>query len=146
MDHTIVHFEIPAKNVEKLKKFYEELFAWKFTKYPGGGEMEYWNITTVPIDESGRPKGPGVNGGLYPKEKPEQSPLNYIGVESADEYIAKAKKLGGKVHQEKMEIPNIGWWALISDPEGNVFGILEPMMPMTPQPAKAKTKAKSKKA
>jgi predicted enzyme related to lactoylglutathione lyase len=25
MDHTIVHFEIPANNVEKLKKFYAKL-------------------------------------------------------------------------------------------------------------------------
>ncbi len=145
MDHTIVHFEIPAKNVEKLKKFYEDLFAWKFTKYPGGGEMEYWNIQTVPADEKGMLLRTGVNGGLYPKQKPEQSPMNYIGVESADRYIASAKKLGGKIHQEKMEIPNIGWWALIADPEGNVFGILEPMMPMEPQLGQTKTQTKRKK-
>ncbi len=145
MDHTIIHFEIPAKNVERLKKFYEDLFAWKFTKYQGGGEMEYWNIETVPIDENGRPKGPGVNGGLFPKQRSEQSPMNYIYVESADEYIAKAKKLGGKIHQEKMEIPKIGWWALIEDPEGNVFGILEPMMAMAPQLAKPKKRVARKK-
>ena len=108
--------------------------------------MEYWNIETVPVDEMGRLKRPGVNGGLYPKTKPEQSPINYINVESAAEYIAKAKKLGAKIHQEKMEIPNIGWWALIADPEGNVFGILEPMMAVAPQPAKTKPKGKGKKA
>ncbi len=142
MDHTIVHFEIPAKNVEKLKKFYEDLFAWKFTKYPGD-EMEYWNIQTVPTDEKGMLLRPGVNGGLYPKQKPEQSPMNYIAVESADKYIENAKKLGGKIHQEKMEIPKIGWWALIADPEGNVFGILEPMMPMDQKPGR-KTQSKRK--
>ena len=32
MDHTIVHFEIPAYNVEKLKKFYAKLFGWKIDK------------------------------------------------------------------------------------------------------------------
>jgi predicted enzyme related to lactoylglutathione lyase len=27
MDHTLVHSEIPADNVEKLKHFYEEVFG-----------------------------------------------------------------------------------------------------------------------
>jgi len=34
MDNTIVHFEIPAENVEKLSKFYQELFGWKFIHSP----------------------------------------------------------------------------------------------------------------
>jgi uncharacterized protein len=132
MDHTIIHFEIPAKNVVKLKKFYEDLFAWKFTKFSPGSELEnqfeYWNIETVPVGEKGQPLRPGVNGGMYPLQKPENKQTNYISVESADKYIEKAKQLGGKIISPKMEIPNIGWWALIEDPEGNVFGVLEPMM------------------
>jgi uncharacterized protein len=134
MDHTIVHFEIPAKNLDNLKKFYEDLFAWKFSKFPSGSDLknayEYWTIETVPVDQNNQPMRPGVNGGMYPQQKPENKPMNYISVESADAYIEKAMKLGGKVHSPKMEIPNIGWWALIEDPEGNVFGILEPMMSM----------------
>ncbi|MCW4053823.1 MAG: hypothetical protein NWE84_02730 [Candidatus Bathyarchaeota archaeon] len=51
MDHTIIHFEIPATDVEKLKKFYTGLFGWNIEKYPG--PMEYWMIQTVPADEKG---------------------------------------------------------------------------------------------
>jgi len=51
-----VHFEIPAENVEKLKKFYGELFGWKIEKMPGG--MDYWGILTVPVDEKGMPMHP----------------------------------------------------------------------------------------
>lgn len=142
MEHTIVHFEIPAKSLEKMKKFYQQLFGWKFTKYQGEGEPEYWMIETAESDQNGRPLKTGVNGGMYTREKAEQTQMNYINVESADAYIEKAKKLGGKIHQEKMEIANIGWWALIEDPEGNVFGILEPMM--MPRAAKPKSKSKSK--
>jgi len=29
VDHTIVHFEIPADDVKKLARFYSELFGWK---------------------------------------------------------------------------------------------------------------------
>jgi predicted enzyme related to lactoylglutathione lyase len=31
MDHTIIHFEIPANDLEKLKEFYEEIFGWTIT-------------------------------------------------------------------------------------------------------------------
>ena len=27
LDHTLVHFEIPANNLEKMKKFYRDLFG-----------------------------------------------------------------------------------------------------------------------
>ena len=32
MGNRIVHFEIPAGDVEKLSKFYSDLFDWKFSK------------------------------------------------------------------------------------------------------------------
>jgi len=51
LDHTIIHFEIPAEDVERLRKFYSHLFGWKIEKMPG--PMDYWNIETVPIDEEG---------------------------------------------------------------------------------------------
>jgi hypothetical protein len=145
MDHTIVHFEIPAKNIAKLKSFYEQLFAWKINKYPGsemGNGMEYWLIETVPVDEKMAPIRQGVNGGMYPKQNPDDKPLNHFSVESVDEYVTKAKKLGGKIITPKTEVPNIGWWATIEDPEGNVFNILQPMMPQALEPAKTKSKKK----
>ena len=54
-------------------------------------------------------------------------PINYISVESVDEYSKKVVALGGKIVVKKMEIPGIGWWALALDPEGNQFGVLESM-------------------
>ncbi len=126
VDHTIVHFEIPADDVEKLKKFYSQLFGWKIEKMPG--EIEYYGIYTVPVNEKGMPLRPGVNGGLMKKQNPEHKAVNYIQVESVDEYSKKIESLGGKIVVPKMEIPGIGWWALALDPEGNQFAILQPMM------------------
>jgi predicted enzyme related to lactoylglutathione lyase len=128
MDHTIVHFEIPANDVEKLRKFYAELFGWKIEKTPG--PMEYWMIGTVPMDEKMMPLRPGVNGGLYKKERPENKPVNYISVESIDKYMEKTKALGGKIVQPKQEIPGIGWIAIVLDPEGNQVAMLQPMQGM----------------
>jgi len=123
LDHTIIHFEIPANYVEKIKTFYTSLFGWKIEKVPGG--MEYYVITTVPVDEKGNLLRPGVNGGLYKKDQPQQQPVNYIYVESVDEYSKKVESLGGKIVVPKTEVQGMGWFALAQDPEGNTFGIFE---------------------
>ncbi len=125
MDHTIVHFEIPAEDVEKLRKFYSDLFGWKIQRYPG--PMKYWLIETVPVDEKMQSLRPGVNGGMFKKEQAELKQVNYISVESIDEYIEKTKTLGGKILQPKQEVPNVGWVAVAIDPEGNQFAMLQPI-------------------
>ena len=125
-----MHFEIPADDTEKLKKFYSDLFGWSMNKYPG--PTTYYLVGTVPVDEKTMmPLRPGVNGGLYDRKdasSPQYAkPTNHISVESVEEYSKKVEALGGKIVVPKMEIPGIGWWALALDPEGNQFGILEYM-------------------
>jgi uncharacterized protein len=126
MDHTIIHFEIPANDVEKMRKFYSDIFSWKIEKL---GFMDYYGITTVPVDAKGNLLRPGVNGGLFKREQAQQRPVNYINVESIDEYSKRIVNAGGKIIVLKTEIPSMGWFALAQDPEGNVFGIFE-IMPM----------------
>jgi predicted enzyme related to lactoylglutathione lyase len=127
LDHTIVHFEIPANDVAKIKKFYSDLFGWKIEKLLG--DMEYWGIQTVPVDEKGMAMRPGVNGGMMKKQRPEHKSVNYISVESVDEYSKKVVTLGGQIVVPKMEIPGMGWWALALDPEGNQIGLFEIKQP-----------------
>ncbi|MFL6496110.1 MAG: VOC family protein [Nitrososphaera sp.] len=52
--HTIVHFEIPSDNIERAKKFYNDLFGWNMEKMPG--PMEYWTFLplTAKTEESSR--------------------------------------------------------------------------------------------
>ena len=125
MDRTIVHFEIPAKDVEKLRKFYSELFGWRIEKAPGS--IPYWTIETVPIDENMMPLRPGVNGGMYPKVDPKQKPVNYISVESIDECLRNIETSGGTIVQGKQEVTGVGWIAVALDPEGNQFAIMQLM-------------------
>ena len=71
LDHTVIHFEIPANDVEKVKKFYVDLFGWKIEK------PQTWNtisVETVPMDEKGNLLRPGVNGGLYKRDSPSSKP------------------------------------------------------------------------
>jgi uncharacterized protein len=123
MNHGVVHFEIPADDPEKLAGFYGGLFGWKIDKMPSEA-MEYWGIQTVPTDDKGMPtEAPGINGGLMRRQMPDQRPINYVSVESVDEYVAKAKSLGASVMVEKMPVPGMGWFAQLIDPQGNPFAI-----------------------
>lgn len=125
MNHTIIHFEIPAGDLDKMKAFYRNVFGWKYGEVP---EMDYTVIQTVPTDERGMIKEPGVNGGIYKRTAKEQVPLNYISVEDVDEFIDRAVKNGGKVRTAKTPIPHVGDIAVIIDPEGNPLGIIRPEM------------------
>ncbi len=120
--HGVVHFEIPANSPEELSKFYTELFGWKITKMPMG-DTDYWTVETGPTGDQG-PTEPGyIGGGIGPKTGANQTPFNYVSVESVDDYVAKARGLGAKVLSEKVPVPGMGWFAQLQDPEENSFGV-----------------------
>ena len=122
MNHSPIHFEIPADDEGKLAEFYKGLFGWKVEKYPG--PMDYWMIETAP-------QGQGVNGGLMKRQAPQQQIIVYFQVESVDDYVKKIKALGGQVVMEKHPVPKMGYFAIALDPQHNAFAIWE----MNPQAA-----------
>jgi hypothetical protein len=85
--------------------------------------FEYWMVRTVPTDDKGMPTRPGVNGGLMRRMAPGQTPVNYIAVADVDEFVRKGERLGAKVMMPKQPVPGMGWFAQLTDPEGNVFAI-----------------------
>ena len=127
MEHTIVHFEIPADQPERAAKFYRELFGWDIKQYEGtvAGGMDYWTVRTVPTDEQGRPTGAGVNGGLMRRMYPHQTPVNYINVENVEDAVSRAERLGARVLMGKTPVPGMGWFAQLTDTEGNLFAVWE---------------------
>jgi predicted enzyme related to lactoylglutathione lyase len=116
MKHTIVHFEIPADDLERARTFYSQLFGWKIE--PAGGFQEYLLIQT---GEEGKDLG----GGMMKRQAPGQTPINYVHVESVAEYAAKAEKLGGRIIVPRSPVPGMGWFACGLDTEGNPFALWE---------------------
>jgi predicted enzyme related to lactoylglutathione lyase len=114
---TIVHFDIPAEDTVRAKKFYSALFGWKIESFP---EMQYNLITTTNLDGT-----PGVGGGMGKRMDPSQHMLNYFGVTSVDTAIEKVKTLGGSTITEKMAVPGMGFLVNCMDTEGNPFGLWE---------------------
>ena len=122
MDHTVVHFEIPADDPERALKFYRELFGWEIQKWSSQAGPEYWSVSTVRPDGKGSIRL-GTNGGILRLQHAGHVPVKYVSVESVDQYIRKATLLGGKELLPKTPVPGMGWFAWLSDTEGNAFGI-----------------------
>lgn len=114
----IVHFEVPADDMDRAKNFYESLFGWKIQPFQEGAD--YWLISTS--EEQAEDQ---IGGGLMPRQNPNQTIVQYIDVASVDEYMKKVSELNGKVVVPKMPVPGMGYFAVCLDTEGNSFGIWE---------------------
>ena len=125
---TIVHFEIPSDDIERAKKFYNDLFGWKIEKWANsqltsaatGQPMEYWMVTTT--DDNGNK---ALCGGMMKRVQSAQQITNYINVRSVDEYSEKVEKIGGRVVAPKHAVPGMGYFAICLDTENNCFAIWE---------------------
>lgn len=124
VENTIMHFEIPGDDLERLMEFYSNLFGWRFERAPV--PEEYWLIQTVPGDEV--PSiGTRINGGLVKEESSTRGFINYISVESLDDSCEIVERFGGKIIAPKREVSDMGWFVLVDDPEGNRFAIWQSM-------------------
>jgi uncharacterized protein len=117
MPHPVVHFEIGCRNGDTSQAFYSKLFDWKFESF-GPARM----IST------GAPPGTGINGHLNSLgHEPHNYCVVYVQVDDIDAHARKAESLGGKTCVPKTEVPGMGHFAWITDPEGNTVGLWKPM-------------------
>ena len=133
MANLVVHFEIHASEPQLLIDFYGTLFGWKFTQF---GEMPYWAIDTgdgaVGMDAPGR----GINGGLTQRQGPAPergAPVNgsdfVVGVDgSVDDLFQKGLDLGATEALQLADMQGIGRVGYLLDPDGNVFGLISPVL------------------
>lgn len=132
MKNPIVHFEIPADDVERAKAFYTKTFDWDISKFdmPAEGSTggdPYYIVRTAETDEDHMVKTPGaINGGMMKRKDPNQPFMNYISVDSIEKTIEDIQSNGGEVLMPKTEVaPNMGWIAAFKDTEGNLMGLHE---------------------
>lgn len=124
MKNPVVHFEIYAKDAEKLAKFYSTLFDWSIEAMPG---MDYHYVRTTDTDAKGVPTQPGINGGLVvrPAGYEDRGWINYINVDALDTAVKRAQDLGAKVMKPRSAVTGMGWFAMLTDPQGNSFAMWE---------------------
>jgi predicted enzyme related to lactoylglutathione lyase len=118
MANAFVHMELNTTDPAKAKDFYSKLFDWKLEDMPG--PMPYTMINT----------GEKPGGGMmkHPVPGAPSMWLTYIGVDDVKTATEKAKSLGATALQENMEVPNYGWFSILTDPTGAVFALWQPKM------------------
>jgi predicted enzyme related to lactoylglutathione lyase len=115
MSNPIVHFEIPADDLERARTFYTSVFGWKISD---PWKMEYFMVETRDHH------GDGINGGMMKRKAPGQPFTNYIAVDEINDILAQVTAKGGILAMPKTEIgPGMGWIAAFKDPEGNIMGL-----------------------
>lgn len=123
----VVHFEIPADDLARAKKFYQDVFGWQMDDQPG---MEYVLAKTVETDEKKMmPKEAGaINGGMMKRNDMVKGPSFAINVENIDEAMQDVRKAGGTVLTAKMPVGEMGLMAYFKDSEDNVLSLWQTMM------------------
>jgi len=122
----VVHFEIPADDVERAKKFYGSSFGWELETMPMG-DGEYTSVKTTAVDEQTQmPTDPGaINGGMFQRDERLTSPVITIDVDGIDDALKQIEDAGGSTVQPRTPIPGMGAFAYFKDSEGNVIGLWE---------------------
>jgi predicted enzyme related to lactoylglutathione lyase len=114
---------VPGTAGVKAQSFYPKAFDWTFHETPMGPGMSY---TTFLGDGSARggmmPMPPGVNAPAHW--------LVYFAAPNVDATADKAKSLGAQVMVPATDIPGIGRFAVIADPQGAPFAIVNFTKPM----------------
>lgn len=109
--------ELMTTDVAGAKAFYGELFGWemKDEQMPDmtytmlkAGDREVGGMMAMPSEARGAPPAWG----------------SYVTVDNVDERVEKVEKLGGTVIMSPRDIPEVGRFAVISDPQGAILTMI----------------------
>ncbi|NKB79606.1 VOC family protein [Ochrobactrum daejeonense] len=112
-----VWYELMTNDAGQAEEFYTNVVGWtakdagvpgmKYTllEVPGCMIAGMMSVADLPKDDCGGQPGW----------------IGYVGVSSADEYARKVEGEGGKILRAAQDIPDIGRFAIVSDPQGGVL-------------------------
>ncbi len=129
--------ELMTTDTKAAERFYSRVVGWKTQPFPGSETSEtpytHWMAGERAVGGLTAPPAETKAGGAPP------SWSIYVGVRGADAAAAHARSLGGKVLVPPGDIPKVGRLAVLSDPQGASFSILQPdgPSPTGPEPAPA---------
>ena len=111
--NAIQHIEWTTRDPRRLMEFFNRIFDWNFFEaMPGYTMIE------------------GV-GGVFEAPDP-QMPVAitpYVNVADLGMIEDRVESAGGQVHKSRQEVPGRGWFSIVSDPDGNLLGLWQALMP-----------------
>ena len=111
-----VWYDLMTSDLAKAEAFYTKALGWGTQPFEG---MPYtmWTANGAPI------------GGLGEVQPPGTPPhwIAYIGVPDVDAAVKKVESLGGRTFVPGTDIPTVGRFAIVADPQGAVFAVFTPI-------------------
>lgn len=100
--------------------FYTKVLGWGTEQWQTDGVPPYtmWTVKNTPI--GGVMQMPEMAAGMPPHW------IAYVAVPDTDATVKQATSLGGKVHRAPSDIPTVGRFAVIEDPQGAVIAVFTP--------------------
>lgn len=120
-----VWYELLPRDVPAAVAFYSDVAGWRTQPFGEGSDYLMWVGSQGPLGGVMRLPDELAKMGVPPHW------MAHVQVDDVDASAALARKLGGQVRKEPTDIPTVGRFAIISDPQGAVLSMFQPSMPMT---------------
>jgi hypothetical protein len=109
--------ELMTTDMPAAKKFYREALGWELQDLDNPG-MAYTIAKKGTREVAGIMAMPGDSPGMAP------SWGSYVTVDDVDARVARVQSLGGKLCVAPQDIPNVGRFAVIADPQGAMLAMI----------------------
>lgn len=117
-------YDLMTSDPDAAVKFYAAVVGWTSQRFEMAPTSNY---TVLNVGERGV-------GGVMALQQQDMPPawIGYIYTPDIDAACKSLEKTGGKIHRPPTEIPTVGRFAVVSDPQGAMFMFLAPQGPDQP--------------
>lgn len=111
--------ELATTDADKAGEFYSKLFGWTIKKGDSTGPIVYHELVNAGSEMGGMYQITPEMKGMPPNW------IAYYAVADCDATAEKAKSMGAALIVPPTDIPNVGRFATIQDPQGAVFAVIK---------------------
>jgi uncharacterized protein len=114
--------ELSCRDIDAAKDFYGAVFGWEGRTRPFAEGSTYTEFLLPDVDQP--VAGMVQMNELWPEDVPPHWML-YFAVADTDEIVSRVGQLGGTVSVAPFDLADVGRIAVLNDPEGAVFAVLQ---------------------
>lgn len=127
MASNFIWYELMTTDMKAAEAFYKKVVGWDSESWPGDfpyvimkvGEIGAAGLMPLPEEAAQMGQPPAWVG--------------YIHAEDVDKATESVRSAGGSVHREPTDIPEVGRFSVVADPQGAVFMLMTPKGPDQPR-------------
>jgi predicted enzyme related to lactoylglutathione lyase len=112
--------ELATRDTNAAEKFYTEMFGWSSKLGGAGTPAEYTEFSVGGTPQAGMLR-------MTPEWGPDVPPhwMPYFQVSDCDATAARAREMGGRANVPPTDVPNVGRFAMLVDPQGAMFSVIK---------------------